>query len=254
MLLFPRIHLFAGASSEATLLSSTHTLSGENYCCSHTLELTLEENAHISHIQAMSDAPRSAWHFSALRALLKRNSSLKTVSVIQGGATAREDYRIALVGLHAKASLNGVSMLTGKHEAHIQVKLDHQAPSCQSTQLFKNVLKDTARASFEGKILVRQEAQKTEAFQLNQNLLLSPHALANSKPNLEIFADDVKASHGATVGQLDEEQLFYMQARGVSEQVAKNMLVLSFCREVLDLVSISSVRQQTLKHANHYFS
>ena len=151
----------------------------------------------------------------------------------EGAKTVREDYKIALNGENGEADLNGLWVLKEKNECHVNVMIEHVAPHCRSNQLFKGVLDDFARSSFEGKIWVRKEAQKTDAFQLNNNLLLSDHANADSKPNLEIFADDVKASHGSTMGQVDEEQLFYLKTRGFSKEVAEKFLVRAFCQEVL---------------------
>ena len=145
-------------------------------------------------------------------------------------------------------------MLSGKNESHTHVLVDHQAPNCRSMQLFKGALNDVSRSSFEGKILVRQLAQKTEAFQLNNNLLLSDRANADSKPNLEIFADDVKASHGSTVGQLDAEQIFYMKTRGFSDADAKNLLVYGYCQEVIEMISVDSVRLRLKSIAQNYMS
>jgi Fe-S cluster assembly protein SufD len=164
----------------------------------------------------------------------------------------RNDYRVVIGGENAEASLNGVWMLGDRNESHMHVIVDHQAPHCRSMQLFKGVLNGNSHSSFEGKILVRQAAQKTEAFQLNNNLLLSDRAHADSKPNLEIFADDVKASHGATVGQLDKEQIFYMKTRGFHEADAKNLLVYGFCEEVIDMIPIPSVHQAMKKYAKSY--
>jgi Fe-S cluster assembly protein SufD len=121
-------------------------------------------------------------------------------------------------------------------------------------QLFKGTLTDFSRSSFEGKILVRQAAQKTQAFQSNHNLLLSDRAHADSKPNLEIFADDVKASHGATVGQLDKEQLFYLKSRGFSESKAKELLVYGFCKEVVDAIPLESLQKSLSHRAQNYLT
>jgi Fe-S cluster assembly protein SufD len=132
--------------------------------------------------------------------------------------------------------------------------MEHKAPHCRSLQLFKTALNDFSSSSFEGKIIVRQAAQKTEAFQLNNNLLLSDHSSANSKPNLEIFADDVKASHGSTVGQLDKEQVFYMKTRGFNEETAKNLLVYSYCQEVIDQISIPSLKESLCNYVKGYLS
>lgn len=145
-------------------------------------------------------------------------------------------------------------MLADKREAHTHIFMEHQAPHCRSFQLFKSVLNDFSRSSFEGKIMVRQAAQKTEAFQLNNNLLLSDHAHADSKPNLEIFADDVKASHGATVGQLDIDQLFYMKTRGFSDQAAKNLLIFGFCEQVVEMITLPSLREEISARTRHYLT
>jgi len=252
MLMFPRLHLFVGAQSQISLISSLAPLSGSTYCLNQSVEMSIEEDAHVRYLQTSYGAPSEMWHFDALRASLKRNSTLKTMHATDGCAMGRHDYRVTLLGENAEASLNGMLMLSDKREAHHHILMDHQAPHCRSTQLYKSVLNDFSRSSFEGKILVRQLAQKTEAFQLNNNLLLSDRAHADSKPNLEIFADDVKASHGATVGQLDPEQLFYMKARGFHEADAKNLLVYSFCKEVIDLFSIPSLHQEITEHAKSY--
>lgn len=252
MLLQPRLNLFVGAHSQATFVSSQLAFSGSSYCVNQAVDLSIEEGAQINYIQLACEAAPEAWHLDSMRAQLKRSSTLKTVCVTDGSATVRHDYRIALTGEGAEALLNGIWMLSGKREAHTQVLMDHQAPNCRSMQLFKGVLNDFSRSSFEGKIFVRQAAQKTEAFQTNHNLLISDRANADSKPNLEIFADDVKASHGATVGQLDADQLFYMKSRGFGELEAKTLLLFGFCKEVIDLISIPSLQQKVIDHAKSY--
>jgi Fe-S cluster assembly protein SufD len=133
-------------------------------------------------------------------------------------------------------------MLQQASQSHTHVFVEHAAPHARSLQKFKGVLKDIAQSSFEGKIFVRPVAQKTEAYQLNHNLLLSEGAIANAKPNLEIFADDVKASHGATFSQVDEEQLFYLKSRGLSSMDATQLLIRGFMQEMIDQIPIASVR------------
>lgn len=252
MFLIPRVQVFAGSQSEITLISTQATLSGDKYAFNLVSDIAIEEDAHVRYTQAAQQIKSSTWHFDALRCTLKRNATLKTVNATDGATTVRFDYNVALTGENAEAFLNGVWMLKGKNESHTHVLVDHQAPLCRSMQLFKGVLSDTSHSSFEGKILVRQAAQKTEAFQLNNNLLLSDYATADSKPNLEIFADDVKASHGSTVGQLDEEQVFYMKTRGFSEAAAKNLLVHGFCQEVIDMIPVASLQNQLRQQAHAY--
>lgn len=252
MLVTPRAQIFVGMQAELSLVSTQVVLSGNQYAFNMAVEISVEEDAHVRYVQDACGIQDDIWHFDALRATLKRDSTLKTVNVTTGAATTRFDYRAALLGSNAEVVLNGVWMLDHKNEAHVHVLVDHQAPNCRSMQLFKGTLSGFSRSSFEGKILVRQAAQKTEAFQLNNNLLLSDRAHADSKPNLEIFADDVKASHGATVGQLDREQIFYMKTRGFSDAAAKNLLVFGFCQEVIDLISVPSVHDRLRQAAKGY--
>lgn len=253
-MLMPRLQVFAGAHSHVRLFSTQKNLSTTSYFVNHVAEVVLDEGAHAHYTQVLCDEHPQAWHLEALRATLKRDSSLTTVCVTEGGMTVRMDYKISLEGENAEALLNGVWMLSDKREAHVHVLMDHQAPHCRSHQLFKGALTDFSRSSFEGKIMVRQAAQKTEAFQLNNNLLLNDHAHADSKPNLEIFADDVKASHGATVGQLDPEQLFYMKTRGFSDEEAKNLLIYGYCEQVVEMILLPSLREEISTRARNYLT
>jgi Fe-S cluster assembly protein SufD len=143
-------------------------------------------------------------------------------------------------------AIEGLSWLKGNDHSHVHVVVDHKAPHCTSNQHIKMVLSDASRSSFTGKIVVQQIAQKTVSYQLNNNLLLSDSAQACSKPGLQILADDVKASHGATFCQLDEEQLFYLRSRGLTEEAARSLLLFGFCNEIIERVSLSSL-QKTLR-------
>lgn len=252
MFLLPRLQVFVGAQSEVGLVCSQVRLSGKEECINSVIDLVIEESAHVHVTQALTDDSEAIWRFEAVRAHLKKNSTLNLIALTEGSASVRKDYSVVLAGENCEANLNGISMLHGKREVHNHVLIDHQAPNCRSRQLFKNVLNDVSRSSFEGKILVRQAAQKTDAFQLNNNLLISDRAGADSKPNLEIFADDVKASHGATFGQLDPEQLFMLKSRGISDAQAKNLLVRGFCKEIVDLIRLPSLLEQSTHHLQGY--
>lgn len=245
----PRAEFVFGTQSEGKVISTAASLSGEDYFVNAALNLTLEEGSKAYVVQSSEGLPAKSWHFEALRASLKRDSSLKTVSFTDGSQGTRFDYRVSLVGENADCSLNGLWVLKEKREAHTHVLMDHLAPHCRSMQFYKGVLNEASHSSFEGKIFVHHEAQKTQAFQLNNNLLLSDQAFADSKPNLEIFADDVKASHGATVGQLDEEQLFYLTARGVPVNQARTLLVLGYCKEIIDMISSPTLLKKVLEAA-----
>ncbi len=234
--LMPRTQIFAGAHSKATFKMSYAFEGARNVWMNQVTDLSIEENANIRFLQHANDLPEDLWLFDALRATLKRDSRLQAVHFTKGCQSVRHDYRVNLTGENGDACLNGLWILDGKKEAHSHVLMNHQAPNCRSNQLFKGVLNGSSQSSFEGKIFVERIAQKTEAFQRNNNLILSDGAIANSKPNLEIFADDVKASHGATVGQLDQEQVFYMKTRGLNDSEADALLIRGFCEEVLELL------------------
>ena len=227
-------------------------ISGDHYFINHVSDFSIEEESHVRFTQNLSETPTAVWHLDATRAILKKNSSFHAFAVTNGSETVRTDYKVTLIGENAESSLNGLWMLQDKLEFHTHILFDHQAPNCRSRQLFKGVLDDFSKSSFEGKILVRKIAQKTDAFQLNSNLLLNDYTNASSKPNLEIFADDVKASHGATFGQLDDEQLFCLRSRGINEFEAKNLLIFGFCKEVIDLISLSSLQNMLIAQAKQY--
>lgn len=231
-----RLHIFCSSGSE---LKTVSTVVGDGV--HHTaMDVAVEENAHFSH-SAVSTKGRGI-HFSDFKATLKRTSSLKHLSTTESKALTRNRLRVSLLGEGSSALLQGLWNLSGNHQCHTHVHVEHVAPSAHSLQKFKGVLRGQSQSSFEGKIYVHPEAQKTEAYQLNHNLLLDEGAVANAKPNLEIFADDVKASHGATMSQVDAEQLFYLQSRGVAKDVAKDLLVKGFIREILDQIPYESLR------------
>jgi len=239
---FPRIQCMAGILTSASIVS---TIVGQTpFISSPVVDFTLDEGARIDYFQDALEISSLGWVFDATRATLKRDAIFHAVALTIGSRAVRHDYKVNLRGENGEALLHGVWQLHENREAHTHVLIDHEAPACRSYQQFKGVVHDTSHSSFEGKIYVRQAAQKTQAFQLNNNLILSDRANADSKPNLEIFADDVKASHGATVGQLDEEQLLYLRSRGIPLAIAKQLLIHGFTQEVVDKVAILSLREK----------
>jgi len=218
----PRLHIYLGRGSQLHL---TQISEGKSGFCNTVLDFVLDEGAQLLFCD------RGEGHFQAIRSTLKRDSKFKAILL---GDNTRTSIKVQLAEENSETELLGLACLKGNTESHIHATVEHIAPHTRSRQHFKSVLKGQSRFSFEGKIHVRPAAQKTEAYQLNNNLLLSDEATAHAKPNLEIFADDVKASHGATVGQLDEEQLFYFRSRGVSLEQAKEWLIAGFCKEILD--------------------
>lgn len=242
--IFPRLQLFLGAEASLEITESTSSLQAEQCFVSSVFDVAMDEAARLCLSRSLVGGDSSSHFFRALRATQKRDSQLKTLSLGDGAATVRDDYHVTLLGENSEVDLQSGWMLKDKREAHHYVTIEHQAPYCRSSQLFKGVVDDHGRSSFEGKIYVHKEAQKTDAFQLNSHLLLSERAEANSKPNLEIFADDVKASHGATTGQLDEEALFYLCTRGISKEKASALLVHGFLQDLMDAISSSSQKEE----------
>jgi len=252
LFLNPRIQVFAGSCSHVTLISTDEILISNGSFINHVADFALEENAHITYIQSLINTPAEVFHFNATRAFLKKNSVFNVFAVSKGSVTSRTDYKATLSGENATSSLHGLWMLEGNNEFHTNILMDHQAPFCKSRQLFKGVLDDSSKSSFEGKILVRQGALKTDAFQLNNNLLLHEDTNAYSKPNLEIYEDDVKASHGATFGQLNPEQLFCLRSRGISLNQAKNLLIFGFCEDLIHLIQVPSLQRIFTEQAKQY--
>lgn len=246
--MMPRLQVFVGKSAVASFVNTTQYLSGTDGFCNSAIDLEIDENAKVSlaHID-LSNAPEGYYNFISYRAKLMRESQLEAVQVTDS-AKSRRDWSIVLAGESAEANVSGLWYLNKNKETHTNVAIEHQEPHTRSMQLFKGVLDDQALSSFQGKIKVCKKAQKTSAYQLNNNLLLSDEVQANSKPNLEIFADDVKASHGATFGQLDEEQLFYLKTRGLSHSQARSILIRGFCEEVLAKLPLESLKQLALRH------
>ncbi|MES2200490.1 MAG: Fe-S cluster assembly protein SufD [Chlamydiota bacterium] len=238
----PRVHVFVGADAEVQLITSTE--GGAIY--NGFIDIAVEERAAVFHT-SYTGKEKEPFGFSSFRASLKKEGFLQSLSCALGVNCRREDYRISLLGERAHVDLSGLSSVSDHNQAHMHVQIDHIAPLCQSRQLFKQVLLGQSRASFTGKIHVTRLAQKTEAYQLSRSLLLSDSAITYVKPNLEIFADDVKASHGATISQIDEEQKFYLQSRGVSAVEATALLTQGFCQEILDKIPLDSLQEKCQK-------
>jgi Fe-S cluster assembly protein SufD len=241
------VHLFVGAGADVSWITHHVSLHKESSWSNGLLDIALEDGARCHHTHLVAEE-NNTWHFDALRATLKKESHLESFHVCMGGRAPRLDARLILCGENGNASLQGLWALDRKKQAHMYTTVEHHAPVCRSMQRFKGVLKDFSQSSFEGKIFVKPIAQKTEAYQINNNLILNDGAMAYSKPNLEIFADDVKASHGATVAQLNEQELFYLKTRGLSEALSKKLLVTGFCKEILDQIPYQSIKEQLQKN------
>ena len=250
-LMAPRLHLVLGRESRMRMIITTHYIDkSATHFINPALEVSLEEGSDLDLLNMIDEMP--SWHIESMRATLKKRARLNALSVTLGGKIVRQSYVVQLKGEESEANLSGLWMLNKNRTSHIHGTIEHEAPHTRSMQRFKGVLNDASQSSFEGKILVRSQAQKTEAYQLNNNLILSQGALANSKPNLEVFADDVKASHGATFSQLDQDQLFYLSTRGISLPEARRLLIEGFCREMIDKIPYDSLKCKMYSQVENY--
>jgi len=221
------------AGSSAELLIEEHTISGKP-CKRNDIThifLGIAATLDMVHLQKMNNATRLTTDTTVQQAA---NSRMKTNYVTLGGGAIRNNLKVNLTGVNAEHSASGLSLT--KQNEHVQndIRMIHASPDCQSNQLFKHILSDTSTGAFTGRIVVNKGSCKTLAYQRSSNILLHPKAKMNIRPQLEIYADDVKCSHGATVGQLDAEALFYLRSRGIGEDEAKKMLLQAFAGEVLN--------------------
>jgi len=213
------------------------------YLLNTVAEIHVGEGAHLTHIRLQDEATTS-FHISTTYADVEAGGTYDSFTLNLGGRLSRTEVHAQLSGPGAAAHLNAAQILAGSQHSDFTTVVGHAAPGCTSRQTVKNVLADRSRGVFQGKIEVARQAQKTDGYQMNQALLLSPYAEVDSKPELEIFADDVKCSHGATVGELDAEQMFYLRSRGIPDAEARSVLVRAFLAEALDAVVDDTIRGQ----------
>ncbi|MEK7686570.1 MAG: Fe-S cluster assembly protein SufD [Verrucomicrobiota bacterium] len=238
----PRNLIIAQEESQAKIIESYVSLADATHVTNAVTELVLEAGAKVEHCKIQNESC-NAWHIATIEAHLGRNCQLLSHSVSIGARLARNNINVTLDAERIEATLNGLYLGKGGQLVDHHTAICHAQPHCQSHEHYHGVLDGHAQGVFNGKIFVRPEAQKTDAKQTNRNLLLSQEAAINTKPQLEIFADDVKCTHGATVGQLDEEALFYLRARGIGLDAARQMLIWAFASDILDRISMEPVRK-----------
>lgn len=245
----PRILVKVGRNAELGVIVKYAGAAG-NYFVNAVQDFILEENCKVIYTQIQAD-DRSARHFSKTRVQMPAYSRFLTANASFGSKLVRHHYEVHLKGSGAELLLNGLSILRGEDQVHNYVRVHHEAPQCVSNQHFKNIVNDKSRSSFDGTVIVSKGAQLTNSDQLINNLQLSDDAHADSKPNLMIFADDVKCSHGSTVGRLNDEQLFYLNSRCLSQDAAKILLTRSFAESILETIQfpevVKDLRQTLLK-------
>ena len=240
---FPRVLVVAEENSSATLIENFVARGEERYFTNAVAEVVLKDGAHLEHYRLQREN-KNAFHVSTTSAELGRASRYDTTSINLGAQLSRHDISVVMDHEGAETSVDGLYMVDSDQHTDTHSVIDHKQPHCNSHQLYKGILDGNGRAVFNGKIFVREGAQKTDAMQTNKNLLLSPQARVDTKPQLEIYADDVKCAHGAAVGQIDEEELFYLEARGLNPELGRSLLTYGFAEEVIGKIKIDSIRAQ----------
>ena len=246
MMVSPRIVIVAGELSQIFIVESYAGVTDGVSLTNAVTQVDIGPGAMVDHVKFQREQP-SVFHMSATFARVDRAGRFTSHAVTLGGKIARNDIMSTLAGDGAECTLDGLYVADGDSLVDTHTTIDHAMPHCPSHELYKGILSGRARAVFNGKIIVRQDAQKTNAKQTNKALLLTDDAQVNTKPQLEIFADDVKCTHGAAIGQLDEDAMFYMQARGIAAADARNLLIHAFAGEVLDGVKEDIIRDRAMR-------
>ncbi|MGD0710729.1 MAG: Fe-S cluster assembly protein SufD [Bacteroidales bacterium] len=248
-LIQPRNLVIVGKNSKLKLVHCDDIFSHVPTLTNSLTEVFIDENGSIDHYKMQNNDNNSAM-IATTYFHQEKNSSLTTNTITLNGGLIRNNLNIALNGEGCDSNLYGIYLADKNQLVDNHTFVDHAKPNCTSNELFKGVVDNKAKAVFNGKIIVRKDAQKTSANQTNKNILLTDDATINTKPNLQIYADDVKCSHGATVGQLDADALFYMRARGISEESAKMLLMYAFADEVVTKISIPALREKICQLVN----
>ena len=240
--IFPRLLVVAEESSRATVVE-THVSSEEDVrLVAPVSEIVAGPDARVDHYKLQREG-RATYHFGLLQVVLGRAATASTQTFSLGAAIARHDVEGVLDGEGAEATMNGLYLVDGKQLADFHLRVDHAKPHTTSHELFKGVLNGRGRGVFNGRIFVHPHAQKTDAKQTSRNLLLSDEALVNANPQLEIFADDVKCTHGSTVGQLDDLAVFYLRSRGIGLEAARSLLTYAFASDLVERVRVPELHR-----------
>ncbi len=239
----PRNVIVAEANSQLTVIESYVTAGGSGYFTNAVSELVVGENA-VVELLKFQDEALDAFHLAAIHGRFGRASNVNVHSFALGARISRNSIRTNLAGEGLECVLNGLYLTRGEQLADHHMVVEHAQPHCASHEYFNGILDDKSRGVFHGRILVQPPAQKTDAKQTNKNLLLSDDATANSKPQLEIYADDVKCTHGATIGQLNQESIFYLRSRGIGPETARRMLIHAFAGEIIERIRHEAAREE----------
>lgn len=239
----PRNLIVVGSNSKVRLIETYISFTNSKNFTNAITEIFIAENSFIEHYKFQNES-NAGYHIGKIQTHLERNSNFTSHNLTFGGLITRNDINIVLDGEGAESHFYGLYFSKDKQHVDNHTLVDHAKPHCLSNEFYKGILAENSRGVFNGKIIVRKGAQKTNAYQSNKNLLLSGNAKIDTKPQLEIFADDVRCTHGATVGQVDEDSLFYLRARGIDEKSARSLLVNAFANDVLSNMTFEPLRDK----------
>jgi Fe-S cluster assembly protein SufD len=242
----PRNLIIAGKSSQVTVVEDYVSLGEGKTFSNAATELVAADNANVSHYMIVREGD-AAYNFSTLRIQQGRSANVATHSLLLSGALVRNNVHPVLAGEGSECLINGLFMANGRQHMDNYMLVEHTSPHCDSRQFYNGILNGQSHGVFHGRIIVHKDAQKTDAKQTNRNLLLADDAQIDTKPQLEIYADDVKCTHGATIGRFDDNALFYLRSRGLSEAAARHVLLLAFANECLDRMNSQQVREHLEK-------
>jgi Fe-S cluster assembly protein SufD len=243
--LHPRALIVVGADAHCTIVERYQGAGDGVYFNNAVTEIAVGDRAVVDHYKVQQES-LSAFHIATLQATIGRSATFASHSISLGGALVRNDVN-ATLSEGSDATLNGLYIVNGTQHVDNHTLIDHAMPHGTSHELYKGILDGKAHAVFNGKIIVRPDAQKTDSKQTNKNLVLSDDAVVDTKPELQIFADDVRCTHGATIGQLDAESLFYLQSRGIGKRQARSLLTQAFAQDVVDRIKVQSLRDSLEK-------
>lgn len=239
----------AGANSEFTIIE--HHSGDGAYWNNSLTQFVVGKGANLKHYIFQKNSFDSLYTQNTY-VQIEEGASYEVFTLTTGGKTSRNQIHVEMLGEHSKVFLNGVNLLGNNQLGDTTITVEHNAPNCISKQNYRSVVDGQAVGVFQGKIHVHQSAQKTDGYQFSKSLLLSPRATMNAKPELEIYADDVKCSHGATTGQLDDDAMFYMRSRGISEAQAKSLLIEAFIGELFEKITNENIREQVSKRVTDW--
>ncbi|MFA3782700.1 Fe-S cluster assembly protein SufD [Melioribacteraceae bacterium 4301-Me] len=239
----PRNLFVVGKNSQVEIITNYQGISAKEYLSNIVTEILVGENSYVDLYKVQNESENS-FHIEKVQALQKRSSVFNHYNFVFGGSLVRNDINSLLDDEGIECHFYGLYLTNKKRHVDNHTFVDHAKPNCMSNELYKGIMDDQSRGVFNGKILVRKGAQKTNAYQSNKAILLSDKAMIDTKPQLEIFADDVKCSHGAAIGSLDEISEFYIRSRGVPEDIAKSMLIRAFASDVVEQVKIPELKEQ----------